>query len=59
MKVEQGIVQGTMKNGLRVFKGIPFAAPPIGELRWKSPRPAEKWKGIKQTTEYAPAPMQG
>ncbi|WP_320018161.1 carboxylesterase family protein [Labilibaculum manganireducens] len=59
VKVEQGIVQGTMENELRVFKGIPFATPPVGELRWKSPQPAEKWKGIKQTTEYAPAPMQG
>ncbi len=57
--VEQGIVQGTIEDGLRVFKGIPFAAPPVGDLRWKAPQPAEKWKGVKLTTEYAPAPMQG
>ena len=59
VRVEQGIVQGTIEDSLRVFKGIPFAAPPVGELRWKAPQPAEKWEGIKQTTEYAPAPFQG
>lgn len=59
VKTEQGIVQGTLENGLRVFKGIPFAKPPIGDLRWKAPQPAEKWDGVKQTTAFAPAPMQG
>ena len=58
-KVKQGIVQGTIEDGLRVFKGIPFAAPPVGDLRWKAPQPPEKWESVKQTTEYAPAPMQG
>ena len=48
-----------MEDGLRIFKGIPFAAPPVGELRWKAPQAAEKWKGVKLTTEYAPAAMQG
>ena len=41
VKVEQGIVQGSLEDGLRVFKGIPFAAPPVGDLRWKAPQPAE------------------
>ena len=41
------------------IQGIPFAAPPMGELRWKAPQPVNKWEGIKQTIEYAPAPMQG
>ncbi len=59
VKVEQGIVQGTIEDGLRVFKGIPFAKPPIGDLRWKAPQPAEKWEGVKQTTKFAPVPMQG
>ncbi|MGD2034878.1 MAG: carboxylesterase/lipase family protein [Bacteroidales bacterium] len=59
VEIEQGIVQGTVEDGIRVFKGIPFAAPPVGELRWRAPQPAEKWDGVKQTTEYAPAPVQG
>ena len=58
-KTELGIVQGTIKDSLRVFKGIPFAAPPVGDLRWKAPQPAPKWEGVKQTTEYAPAAFQG
>lgn len=56
--VEGGIVQGTVDNDLTIYKGIPFGAPPVGELRWKAPQPVVPWEGIKQTTEYAPAPMQ-
>ncbi|MGV2871897.1 carboxylesterase/lipase family protein [Colwellia sp. E150_009] len=56
--VEQGIIQGTTEKNLTVFKGVPFAKPPVGELRWKAPQPAEKWQGIKHTTQFAPAPMQ-
>ncbi|MBN2635797.1 MAG: carboxylesterase family protein [Prolixibacteraceae bacterium] len=58
-KVEQGIVQGTVTDGLTIYKGIPFAAPPVGDLRWKAPQPAEKWEGVKITTEFAPGPIQG
>ena len=59
VKTEDGIIQGTIKNDLLIFKGIPFAAPPIGELRWRAPQPVEKWDSIKLTTEYAPSPIQG
>jgi len=59
VKVEGGWIQGTVTENLTVYKGIPFAAPPVGELRWKAPQPVEKWEGVKQTTEYAPAPFQG
>ncbi|HPR30575.1 MAG TPA: carboxylesterase family protein [Prolixibacteraceae bacterium] len=59
VRVEGGIVQGTVTNDLSIYKGIPFAAPPVGELRWKAPQPVEKWEGVKPCTEYAPAPMQG
>ena len=58
-KVEQGIVQGTIEDGLTVYKGIPFAAPPVGDLRWKAPQPPESWEGVKMTTEFAPGPIQG
>lgn len=59
VKVEQGMVQGVSENGLAVYKGIPFAAPPVGDLRWRAPQPAQKWDGVKKTVEFAPAPMQG
>ncbi len=58
VNVEQGIIQGQTIDNLTVFKGVPFAKPPVGELRWKAPQPAEKWQGIKQAFEYAPAPIQ-
>lgn len=59
VKVTGGLIQGTINDSLMVFKGIPFAAPPVGDLRWKAPQPVEKWDGIMQTTAFAPAPMQG
>ena len=59
VRVEQGLVKGASEDGLLVFKGIPFAAPPVGDLRWRPPQPAEKWEGVKQTTEFGPAPVQG
>jgi para-nitrobenzyl esterase len=57
--VEGGVIQGTVTEGLTIYKGIPFAAPPVGDLRWKAPQPVEPWEGVKLTTEYAPAPIQG
>ncbi|HMP91443.1 MAG TPA: carboxylesterase family protein [Phnomibacter sp.] len=59
VKVEQGLVHGTTEHGLAVFKGIPFAAPPVGSLRWQAPQAAAPWQGIKQTVAFAPGPMQG
>ncbi|HDR50984.1 MAG TPA: carboxylesterase family protein [Mariniphaga anaerophila] len=59
VKVEGGVIQGNVTEDLTLFKGIPFAAPPVGDLRWKAPQPVEKWDVVKQTVEYAPSPMQG
>jgi para-nitrobenzyl esterase len=59
VKVEEGLLQGTLEDGLSVYRGIPFAAPPVGELRWRAPQPSSKWEGVKQVTNFAPAPMQG
>ncbi len=59
VKTTNGMVQGSVEGDLTVFKGIPFAAPPVGDLRWKAPQPIEPWEGVKKTTEFAPAPMQG
>ena len=59
VKVVNGILQGTFENGLTVYKGIPFAAPPVGDLRWKAPQPAGKWEGVRLADKFAPGAMQG
>jgi len=56
--VEQGALQGKTEGNLTVFKGVPFAKPPVGELRWKAPQPAESWTGTRQALEFAPSPIQ-
>ncbi|MGA9882438.1 MAG: carboxylesterase/lipase family protein [Candidatus Acidiferrales bacterium] len=58
LRTQTGLVQGTVVDGVRVFEGIPFAAPPLGALRWLAPQPAKSWKGVKKTDAYAPACMQ-
>jgi para-nitrobenzyl esterase len=55
VKTDIGYVSGTQKNGLREYLGIPFAAPPTGELRWRSPAPAQPWDGVKETTAFCAA----
>jgi para-nitrobenzyl esterase len=59
VKVTEGLVQGTIEGDLTVYKGIPFAAPPVGDFRWRAPKTAVKWEGVKQTIKFAPGPMQG
>lgn len=54
-----GFVEGIREGDLRVFRGIPFAAPPVGELRWKAPQPSERWDGVRPAIEFAPDPWQG
>ncbi len=59
IEVEGGKIQGYYTDGLTIFKGIPFAAPPVGDLRWKAPQPVEAWDTILQATQYAAGPIQG
>lgn len=59
IEVEHGIIEGTVEDSLMVFKGIPFAQPPIGDLRWHAPQPAKKWEGVLTTDKFAPGPIQG
>ena len=54
VKTANGLVSGvTLKSGVRVFKGIPFAAPPVGELRWKLPQPAATWEGVRKADTFS------
>lgn len=59
VKTSSGVVEGKDVDGVHAFLGIPYAAPPIGELRWKPPAPPAKWSGVRQATEFGPHCMQG
>ncbi len=56
--VTGGTIEGISLDGIFSYKGIPFAAPPVGENRWKSPQPVVPWEGVKKTDKFAPGPMQ-
>ena len=60
VKVENGLVRGVASADPRVtaFKGIPYAAPPVGDLRWKAPQPCEDWEGTYLAYEFAPISIQ-
>jgi len=60
IKVDGGMISGVMNatDDVHEFKGIPFAAPPVGKLRWKAPRPVIPWKGVKVCDRFGPSPMQ-
>ena len=60
VEVENGVVQGLPAADPRItsFKGIPFAAPPVGENRWRAPQPAKNWEGVLNAFDFAPTSMQ-
>jgi para-nitrobenzyl esterase len=58
VKTDKGLVSGSVSNGIAVFLGIPFAKPPVGELRWKAPQPAEPWADTLACTKFGNSPMQ-
>ena len=60
VKIENGLLEGTVNTatGIRSFKGIPFAAPPSGALRWKEPQPAQDWEGVRKADHFGNNAMQ-
>jgi para-nitrobenzyl esterase len=58
VEVTGGTIEGGENEGIFSYKGIPFAAPPVGDLRWKSPQPVIPWEGVKKVNAYAPSPIQ-
>src|SRR5262249_32579243 len=60
VRVEGGLISGVTdaKSEVRVFKGIPFAAPPVGDLRWRAPSPVKAWTGVRQADQYSAPCMQ-
>jgi para-nitrobenzyl esterase len=55
---ESGTISGVSEGGLSVYKGVPFAAPPVGDLRWRPPAPVAPWTGARKADAFAPACMQ-
>ena len=60
VKTDAGEVSGSLNatGDVYAFKGIPFAAPPVGDLRWKAPQPVQPWAGVKKCVAFGPSPMQ-
>lgn len=60
IKIENGLIEGIRdaKTNLNLFFGIPFAKPPVGDLRWKAPQPMENWNGVLKTKEFSASPAQ-
>jgi para-nitrobenzyl esterase len=60
VKIDNGIVEGMLdtNSGLQMYFGIPFAKPPVGNLRWTAPQPADNWDGILETKKFGPKPVQ-
>src|SRR5262245_10039592 len=60
VKIKDGMIEGTTdkSSGIRTFKGIPFAEPPVGDLRWKPPQPVKKWASVRKTDQFGPRCMQ-
>jgi para-nitrobenzyl esterase len=58
--IENGVIEGNYdtKSGIQTYFGVPFAKPPVGELRWKAPQPLANWTGVKETKKFGPRPMQ-
>jgi para-nitrobenzyl esterase len=58
VKIANGTLEGTSESGINIFRGVPFAAPPIGDLRWREPQPVKNWTGIRKADKFGPRAMQ-
>jgi para-nitrobenzyl esterase len=58
VRVAGGALRGSLESGVAVFRGIPYAEPPVGGLRFAAPRPAAKWDGVRSALSYGPRPPQ-
>ena len=61
VRLDTGMISGatTSSPDVRAFKGIPYAAPPVGDLRWRAPKPAAHWEGTRAADQFGPVCMQG
>ncbi len=58
IRIDSGPIQGSTQDGVEAFKGVPFAAPPVGDLRWRAPQPVKSWSSVVRATSYSSDCMQ-
>ena len=58
VKTANGMLEGVNSSGIRIFKGVPFAKPPVGELRWREPQAPVSWQGVRKADKFGPRAMQ-
>lgn len=58
VRTQQGVLRGQIEEGLHVFRGVPFAEPPIGDLRWRNPQPLQSWIGVRDALAFGPTSIQ-
>ncbi|MGV3642448.1 MAG: carboxylesterase/lipase family protein [Adhaeribacter sp.] len=59
VRTANGVLEGVKeKSGIRAFKGVPFAAPPVGQFRWREPQPVKNWTGVRKADKFGPRAMQ-
>jgi len=58
VKTANGMLEGTYESGIKIFKGVPFGAPPVGNLRWREPQPLQNWSGVRKADRFGPRAMQ-
>jgi len=52
IRIDTGELQGVIEDGVRIFRGIPYALPPVGELRWRPPQSAISWDGVRDSSQF-------
>lgn len=58
VQTTNGWLEGMQSSGIKIFKGVPFAKPPVGNLRWREPQPMENWTGVRKAIKFGSRPMQ-
>lgn len=58
VKTRQGILSGTSEENIHIWRGIPYAAPPVSDLRWRSPQPAARWQGVRRAETFSASSWQ-